>query len=335
MPVNSKTFIREEKGAAVLDWPFCAIGGNGVGRELCSYYTRDNHIYAYSRFHGKKVMGEYFGRLTLSQIEPYLDAGWGKLFTPDVPDIMKAAHQTRCFTNKEWRFFEGFFTLNDFAGINLYTDLLPLECLDGFYRRFGRPVAQTDVPGAGPVQFIPKPDTLKDKQNVKEGLSVSLISSLKPGPYNLLDENQSENFVLYGLGREGKDKHLHGIFPLSRISFRLSGHGIVHLSVKGINKFSGQTITININGSDVAEIRELRSLGLFEKDVTFQGRQGINVITFVYRKQPRFYDLLLQDVRRLLDSSYYREILAMAKQGIGDVVSYEAVKISLSSHIQR
>ncbi|MHC5730870.1 MAG: hypothetical protein ACYTXY_43560, partial [Nostoc sp.] len=120
-------------------------------------------------FHKKKVLGHYFGRLHTSQIQPYIDAGWDKLFAPDNQDILKASHQKRCFSSEEWTFFTDFYKLNDFAGINLYLDFLPQDCVNNFYTRFGKPTVETKVPGAGLVKFIPKSSKLRNQANLNLG----------------------------------------------------------------------------------------------------------------------------------------------------------------------
>ena len=163
-------YVKEQPGEAVLDWPFCVTGGNGIGttQGLCPYYKLNSGVYALRRFHEKKVMGQYFGRLHPSQIEPYLQAGWDHLFFPDA-DFFKATHQTRCFRPTEWSFFTDFYKLNEFAGINLYVDLLTEDCITEFYARLGTPVAETLVPGAGRVKFIPKSQELRNQVNLALG----------------------------------------------------------------------------------------------------------------------------------------------------------------------
>ena len=105
-------YVKKQPGEAVLDWPFC-VTGSGFGQILCPYYVYNSGIFTMRRFHEKKVMGQYFGRLHPSQGKPYLDAGWDKLFFPDET----VTRQKRCFNESEWSFFTEFFKLNDFAEI--------------------------------------------------------------------------------------------------------------------------------------------------------------------------------------------------------------------------
>lgn len=90
------------------------------------------------------------------------------LFFPDA----KREKQKRCFNNHEWSFFTDFFKLNDFAGINLYIDLLPKKCLNEFYQRLGNPVMVTTIPKIVKVQFIPKSSEFREQVNSKLGASL-------------------------------------------------------------------------------------------------------------------------------------------------------------------
>lgn len=166
-------YVKEQPGEAVLDWPFC-IAGEGAGDEadnICPYYFQNSGISALARFHQKKVMGHYFGRLHQSQVKPYFQAGWGKLLDPDEQG---SARQNHCFSSNKWAFFTDFFKFNDFAGINLYVDLLPSACISEFYNRFGSPVVKTFIPGTGQVVFIPKSAELRAQVNLALGKTLKL-----------------------------------------------------------------------------------------------------------------------------------------------------------------
>jgi hypothetical protein len=168
-------FVKEQPGEAVLDWPFCIASGAGA-EGICPYYTYNSGVSTLTRFHGKKVMGHYFGRLHSSQVAPYFQAGWDKLFFPD--DKMPS-RQSRCFNQAEWSFFTDFFRLNDFAGINLYVDRLPGNCAAEFHQRFGTAAVETSVPGAGRVRFIPKSLELRNQVDLALGSSISLVNNHK------------------------------------------------------------------------------------------------------------------------------------------------------------
>lgn len=147
--------VRESPGEAVLDWPFCIAGGNGVAtKDLCPFYALTSTTFAYRRFHHKNVVGLLLARMSMSQAQPFYDLGFPSLFAPDHPEIRTARRQTRCFDDAEMARFESFFHSRDFAGISLYEDLLPPGCPERFYARFGPPVAETRLPAEGRVRFL-------------------------------------------------------------------------------------------------------------------------------------------------------------------------------------
>lgn len=138
--------VRRQPGQAVLDWPFCAIGANGPGgpEGLCPYYDQQNAVFTFRRFYDKSGVGQYFGRLHPDQIQPLLRDGWPRLLKPG-----------RRFTEQDWLFLENFLKQNHFAGINLYPDLLTTDQVAQFHAHFGQPIAKTNFPGAGRVEFLP------------------------------------------------------------------------------------------------------------------------------------------------------------------------------------
>ncbi|WP_245882351.1 hypothetical protein [Spirosoma oryzae] len=141
--------IRQQPGVAVLDFPFCTVGADGIGRNegLCPYYQQQNAVFTFRRFYDKKGVGQYFGRLHPDQIQPFLRDNWPRLLAPG-----------HTFTDADWRFLDSFLRTNHFAGINLYPDLLTPAQLAGFYQRYGPPIAQTRFPEAGRVVFVPVAD---------------------------------------------------------------------------------------------------------------------------------------------------------------------------------
>ena len=144
--------VRQQPGVAVLDWPFCTVGADNVGMKegLCPYYDQQNAVFTFRRFHNKNIVGQYFGRLHPNQIRPFLRDGWPRLLTPG-----------RVFTDQDWQFLDEFLRKNDFAGINLYPDLLTPRQAAQFYERYGPPIAQMIFPTAGRVVFIPVRQPLK------------------------------------------------------------------------------------------------------------------------------------------------------------------------------
>lgn len=280
-------YVKKQPGEAVLDWPFCVAGGNGVGAaSLCPYYHLNSGIFALARFHNKKVMGQYFGRLHPSQIEPYINSGWDKLFFPNKKDIFKATHQKRCFRTEEWSFFTDFYKLNDFAGINLYTDFLPEECIDGFYKRFGIPAIETTVPVAGRIKFIPKPIDLKNQVNLKLGSSLKFEPLLDLSELNLIEINSPHNLTIAGLGDIEKNAQDGGrrwrLKPETILSFKLSKPQTLKLNFKFINPMNTQSVDVDINGL-VVKIISNQAAEEIERSLNFQGVTGLNKIIFKYQ----------------------------------------------------
>ncbi len=137
--------VQKQPGEAVLDWPFCTIGANGVGDKegLCPYYKQQNAVFTFRRFYDKSGVGQYFGRLHPDQIKPFLRDGWPQLLTPE-----------RAFTDQDWQFLDTFLRKNKFAGINLYVDLLSPAQVAQFYQHYGQPIAETRFPAAGRVVYL-------------------------------------------------------------------------------------------------------------------------------------------------------------------------------------
>lgn len=166
--------IRATPGEAVLDWPFCVAGGNGVAtNQLCRFYGQQSGIAWLQTHHGKNVVGKYFGRLHPDQIRPYIEAGWPRLFVPDDPNAFKARRQQRDLTPEEWAFLERFVSLGDFAGVLLYPDLLPPETVAGFHARLGPPAAAAASP-YGRLEFIPKPEAWRGRVDVSAARALAL-----------------------------------------------------------------------------------------------------------------------------------------------------------------
>lgn len=166
------TKIKQSKGEAVLDFPFCAMGDNEIGKSQCMFYKYTSGLHALQQYHEKKVTTFFIGRVHPKQIKSFEDANWKCLFLADNDDITKVKRQKRCFTEAEMRFFEKFFKYNDFCGISLYPDLLAEGCEQNFYEKFGKPIAETYIKGTGKAVFIPKADSLRQFLNPELGKKI-------------------------------------------------------------------------------------------------------------------------------------------------------------------
>lgn len=282
-------YVKEQPGEAVLDWPFCVIGGNGVGalQNLCPYYTRNGSIFALRRFHHKKVMGQYFGRLHPSQLKPYIEAGWDQMFVPNEQDIFKASNQKRCFNSEEWAFFTDFYKFNDFAGINLYVDFLPQDCVENFYTRFGTPTVETKVPGAGLVKFIPKSSELRDLVNLNLGGHLKLETFINYAEADLLKFQLPYGLNVNGLstietpsqGSLGR----WGLGPETLLRFNLPASQSISLVFSFINPIEGQDIVVEANGVNLDKMVNLSQNTNIQRRLEFKGISGWNTVVFRYK----------------------------------------------------
>lgn len=175
--------LKKLPGEAVLDFPFCLTGGNGDLGGLCPYWQRVKGVYALSRFHEKKVIGQYLGRIHPSQVAPFVRQGWDDLFDPDQYDMTRATRQKRCLTDAEWTFFAAFYLRNDFAAIQLAIDLLPPGCAEQFYAHFGQPIARMTLTNAGTLVLIPKPTEKRALVDKERGKQASLVRT-DPGSFS-------------------------------------------------------------------------------------------------------------------------------------------------------
>ncbi len=280
-------YVKEQPGEAVLDWPFCVIGGNGVGgNSLCPYFWKNAAIFALRRFHEKKVMGQYFGRLHPSQIEPYLQAGWDKLFSPDSSDIAKATQQTRCFRPEEWSFFTNFYKLNDFVGINLYTDLLPKNCVDEFYARFGTPAMETTVPWAGRVKFITKSPQLRNQVDLALGADLKYEPFLNTSEADLLRVNSPSSLITTGLSLTEKNAQgsslRWALGPETRLTFKLAKSQSLTLDFSFVNPIINQDVVVEANGVIIGKFVDINKNDSIKSHVKFQGLDGFNKVVFKY-----------------------------------------------------
>ncbi|MBE7411620.1 MAG: hypothetical protein L6Q54_03445 [Leptospiraceae bacterium] len=147
--------IKNSKGEGVLDWPFCIYGAN-LDTGLCPFYPQTIGSYSFTKFHEKKVIGQYYGRVHPSQVAPFNKLGLKELFLYDKNSNPLFPSQSRCFNENEWKKFEEFYYKYDFSGINLYTDTIGEKCKLEFYKKFGNPIARVKIPYSGNLEFIPK-----------------------------------------------------------------------------------------------------------------------------------------------------------------------------------
>jgi hypothetical protein len=153
--------VASTPGQGVLEWPFCIADANSsastvIRKQLCPYYDRISTAYAYRRFHMKSTVSIYLSRAHKTQFKDWIDAGWVDMFMPDDPKREHPQKELRCFGDEQWTRFDGLYRGSDFAGIQLYTDLLPDDCVQQFHDRYGAPLATEKLPRIGRIEFIPR-----------------------------------------------------------------------------------------------------------------------------------------------------------------------------------
>jgi len=138
--------VRDTPGKAVFDWPFCIQGADAITNSdgLCPFYEQQNGINTLRRFYHKAVVGQYVGRLHPDLVKPLIRDQW--------PTLLRPNHQ---FTAADWAFLDRFLRDNQFAGINLYADLLSSEQTRAFMARYGPSTAEARHQTAGRMLFIP------------------------------------------------------------------------------------------------------------------------------------------------------------------------------------
>ncbi len=166
--------IEKQKGEAVMDFPFCIVGGDGSGlkENLCPIFQKTCNVYALSRFHHKKVIGGYYSHVQESAMNGFVNTGIGKWTTADSPDWQNASKITNKFSDEQLEHFLRYFQYNDFVGINVCTDLIPKEMYEQIIEKIGKPTNATEFPGAGKVVFIAKPQEWKKYINKKNALKM-------------------------------------------------------------------------------------------------------------------------------------------------------------------
>lgn len=228
--------IKNLPGEALLEWPFCATGGNGVGlNELCPYFSSTNSLHTWRRLHQKKVMGQYFGRLHPSQIKAYLDTGWDQLYTPVQLKGAGVNVQSRCFNLQEWSFFDDFYRSYDFSALSLIASKVPSACVQEFIHHYGLPIARAEHPEAGLVLLFPRNQAWKHPQDHTSKNRPHYTPWRPNGSVNLVQEAYPEGLETHGLS-QSTAKHRDSQGTNSQIIFRNQHHrkGQLRLKLKNI-----------------------------------------------------------------------------------------------------
>jgi hypothetical protein len=276
--------VRGTPGEALFDWPFCTVGGNGVGGDkLCPYYIFGHDDFSFRTYHQKKVVGQYFGRLHPSQLEPFRRAHWDGMFSPDTRDIFVARGERRCFTEDEWDVFTEFFALNDFAGLQLHPALLQPACLAEFYRRYGPPRAEVHMPDGDDLVFVPKPEALRARVDPAAGRALVL------GPFlhesiELVSAEQPEVVEvkgMSGLERRGAEQWRWALGEKTEVLFSLRRPRTVTLQLSFYQPVADQEVRVVANGAEVARLPGLPPGPPASVIVKFDGIRGRNSLALM------------------------------------------------------
>ena len=152
MPAGFFSYMEELKqrpGEAVLDWPFCFKGGNGIGS--CEFNNLES-IWANKKYHDKKVLGTYFARLPAQFHDFYRQYGLQELLTKQ---------RKGCLSERELTYLKLFYSYHDFAALQLYADQVS-ACVEGFKQVFGEPAKVVSFPHVGRVMVFERLDGLSD-----------------------------------------------------------------------------------------------------------------------------------------------------------------------------
>jgi hypothetical protein len=244
--------VRESPGEAVLEWPFYVSAGNGLNGVWPGRYPIQSGTSALQRFHTKKIIGKYFGRLHPDQLQPYLDAGWPRLFFSTSEKWRYKRRQRRDFYPDEWAFLEEFFKRNDFCGIILYTELLPAQTIAGFHRRFGSPAAEAEGYPFNRVQFIPKKVEWRALADRKAGARLALGRVVAPWPedYRInFGSVEADEYLVSGWSRP----HRHGrtsIGQSATIELYLEPVAPLYCTLSATT-YETQRVRLLLNGAEV------------------------------------------------------------------------------------
>lgn len=252
-------------GEAVLDFPFCILGGNGDTAYLCPFMERLKSVYALQRFHHKKVIGQYLGRVHPTQTKPFVDQGWPKMWDTDDSDPIKADKQLRCLTDAEFEFLGDFFEKNNFAGIQLAIDRLPEGCPEQFYARHGQPMGTVSIPKAGRLAFIPRrAETFSrlDPEGAKQIRYTVVLSSAaetiaQRRPLGL-DFNGLSGYEWLGDANNDFGQHWRwAVAPQTDFIFNTTLPREIVLEADYLSPVPGQVVTVTMDGRVVQTLDDL------------------------------------------------------------------------------
>ncbi|MBX3192507.1 MAG: hypothetical protein KF819_36290 [Labilithrix sp.] len=276
-------------GEAVLDFPFCILGGNGDAAYLCPFVDKLKSVYALQRFHHKKVIGQYLGRVHPLQTKPFVDQGWPKVWDTDADDPLEADKQIRCLSDREWEMFTAFYEKNDFAGIQLATDRLPAGCAEQFYARFGAPMGEVSIPKAGRLAFIPRDPAIKDKLDPEGGKSVRLTVELtteaqivrRKHPV-VVDESGISGWEWTGDAKRPTAHWRWALAPKTELAFNVTEPRTIVVLARFRTPLPRQVVTITLDGTPLETWIGIDKDRPEERSLRFVVDAGRHTLTLAY-----------------------------------------------------
>ena len=166
--------IKKEPGEAVFDFPFCYKGGNGGGH--CPHENLSS-VWSNRKYHGKKVLGTYFGRLPHKYNQFYTKYGLHQ---------MMQNQSLGCLSEQETTLLKGLFHEYDFCCMNVYVDVFRKECRATYEKVFGKPQKVSKLENFGTTYLYTKSGmNKKNPESIKVSWSV----------YQLFESTQELNDI--------------------------------------------------------------------------------------------------------------------------------------------
>ncbi|MSP61747.1 MAG: hypothetical protein EXR72_15715 [Myxococcales bacterium] len=284
-------------GEAVLDFPFCLCGGNGAIGNLCPI-EQVRSVYALQRFHHKKVIGQYLGRLHPLQAQPFVDAGWPLLLLGDADDNGKSQRIDRCPEGEAMDFISDFYMNNDFSGIQLAIDRLPAGCAERFYQRFGAPMGEVALATAGRLAFLPRDPATFVRVDREAGKRVVLPAKRRlralDGPIDVLRPRRNRfELRAHGLddiefeGRceecgSGGQVVSWGLAPETTLEFSLAEARTVVLDARFWVPQRGQVVEVALDGTTLARWESVIRSGMTDRSLRVPATAGAHLLRLRY-----------------------------------------------------
>ena len=290
--------IKQAPGAALLDFPFCVSGGNGVATDTyCPSFAKLSALGGFSAFHGKKVLDIYAGRLHPSQIQPLESAGFAMLTT----HFFEPHGLDKCLSEDEMSFLDRFYTLNDFSGMQIMEEYIPDLCRKMIYARFGMPVASAALPLAGGVAFVQKDERRRKQLDPEQGKRVVFENTQKQEiEQNLLLPRLNSGVSVVGLDTAPESSLNDAQARVSRsicvdISLFSPAEENVALLTEFENRVPNQTTTLLVNDKQMASEKWERVLDKRSASSRIKLVQGANKISICHAKRMNFKTLFYHE----------------------------------------